>query len=617
MRWFLTPSERRALTRIVQMLHLRPGSFVLSLLLGVGALGSAIGLAAVSAWLIARASQMPPVLYLTVAATSVRMFGVARPLFRYLQRLASHRVALEGMDSLRLSIYDTLSDGPIDRVAAIQRGDLLARIGSDIDAVGDYIVKALLPFWVATLVGIGTVIGFAFLSIPAALVLAAGLVVSSVIAPLLMARSAREAEKEEQAARQQLSVTTLGLLESADELAVAGQLDTTYANLHSTSRDLARARGRAAKPAAFAVALDRFAMGAVVVGVAIVAIPEVNAGVLAAVALAVVVLTPLAAFEGTADLGTAAVQLIRSARAAQRIDDLLGPEDAPRIPLHDIPDRSTPMIRTEEVAVGWPGRPSTLAGVSLELRSGTVTAIVGPSGIGKSTLLYTLAGMLEPKAGSATLNGAPLWGGNRKQVTSHVTLTTEDAHVFATTVYENLRVARGDLTREEAKELIATVGLGGWMASLPQGLDTLLGVGATSISGGERRRLLLARALASPARLLLLDEPGEHLDAETADSVMAALFAGQGKSRGLLVVTHRLSGLEDADTVVFLENGASLVTVSTEEGEEHRGQNSGSPLVPASPSLFGQAASVGGMGTHAQLLDTIPAYRWAAEQEQS
>lgn len=586
---FLTRTERKALRRIVKMLGLRPGGMALSLLYGVAGLGSAIGLAAVSAWLIARASQMPPVLYLSVAATSVRMFGVMRALFRYMQRIASHKVALEGMDSLRLRIYDTLTDGPIDRVAAIQRGDLLARIGADIDAVGDYMVKSLLPFLVASIVGVGTVIGFAFLSIPAAIVLAVGLLLSGVVAPLLMAHSARAAEKEEQAARQQLSVTTLDLLESADELAVSGRLGATFARLRLTSAALDKARGLAARPAAFATALDRFAMGGVVVGVLLVATPETNAGLVAAVALAVLVLTPLTAFEGTADLGAAAVQLIRSARAAERIDNLLGPEDAKPSPTHRIPETDQPEVQAHDLAVGWPGRPTALEGVNLDLSPGKVVAIVGPSGIGKSTLLYTLAGMLEPKGGQADLNGVELWGGDRDEVTRNVSLTTEDAHVFATTVYENLRVARGDLTRDESKVLLGQVGLSDWLGSLPNGLDTLLGVGATSISGGERRRLLLARALASPARLLLLDEPGEHLDAQTADSVLKSLFEGGGTNRGLVVVTHRLTGLEGADQVIVLRPA-----LSREE-----------------------SATVGANGTHAELLASVPDYRWAAEQERA
>ena len=227
--------------------------------------------------------------------------------------------------------------------------------------------------------------------------------------------------------------------------------------------------------------------------------------------------------------------------------------------------------------------------MNLDLSPGKVVAIVGPSGIGKSTLLYTLAGMLEPKGGQADLNGVELWGGDRDEVTRNVSLTTEDAHVFATTVYENLRVARGDLTRDESKVLLGQVGLSDWLGSLPNGLDTLLGVGATSISGGERRRLLLARALASPARLLLLDEPGEHLDAQTADSVLKSLFEGGGNNRGLMVVTHRLTGLEDADQVIVLRPTPSRDAPAT----------------------------VGASGTHAELLTSVPDYRWAAQQERT
>ena len=592
MRWFLTPGEQRALRRVVKMLGLNTGGFLMSVVYGAATLGSAIGLAAVSAWLIARASQMPPVLVLSVAATAVRMFGVLRALLRYMQRIASHKVALGGMDSLRLSVYDGLMEGPIDQVARLQRGDLLARIGADIDAVGDYVVKSLLPFTVAAVVGVGTVVGFAFLSVPAAIVVAFGLAVSGILAPMLMAKAAREAEALEQAAHQDLSVTSLSVLESADELAINGRLATEYGRVNTISERLNRARRKAAQPMAFAAALDKFAMGATVIGVMIVAIPETNAGMVAAVALAVLVLTPLAAFEGTADLGGAAVQMIKSARAAERITDLLGPEETKAQPTHDVPApaEGRPALVAKDLSVGWPGRPTTLEGVNLKLEPGQVIAIVGPSGIGKSTLLYTLAGMLEPKHGEANLNGAPLWGAERQQVASYVSLTTEDAHVFATTVVENIRVARADVSEEEAEELLEQVGLGPWVKGLPNGLHTMLGVGATTISGGERRRLLLARALASPAPLLLLDEPGEHLDAETADAVLQQLFQGSGSNRGIVVVTHRLSSLRDADYVLRI-------------GRDEEDQNSEHP------------AKVTASGTHQQLLASEASYKWAQDQE--
>lgn len=589
MRWILTAPERAALNRAVRMLGIRKGDFALSLFYGVAGLGSAIGLSAVSAWLIARASQMPPVLYLTVAATSVRMFGVLRALLRYLQRLASHQVAMDGMDSLRLAVYDTLSNGPIDRVAKLQRGDLLSRIGSDIDAVGDYVVKSLLPFLVTAIVGLGTVVGFAFLSVPAAIVLAVGLVVSGVVAPMLTAKSARDAEHLEQSAKVDLSVAAMNILESADELAVSGRLNNAEAVADTASEHLNQARAKAARPAALAGALDRLAMGLTVVGVLVVAIPETNAGMVAAVALAVLVLTPLAAFEGTADLGPASVQMVRSARAAQRIMALLGPEPDGENHEHDVPgiDVSPPLaeIVTRDLGVGWPHRNPAVTGISLKIEPGTITAIVGPSGVGKTTLLYTLAGMLEPRAGSADLNGVALWNANRDEVTQLVSLTTEDSHIFATTVFENLRVASSNITRERAEQLLSEVGLGEWLSGLPKGLDTLLGVGATTISGGERRRLLLARALASPAQILLLDEPGEHLDVETADQIMASLFDTSAGKRGLVVVTHRLSGLEKA---------TSIVQLTPRDGE---------------PAVARTAAS------HADLLVNDPSYRWTMERE--
>ncbi len=590
MRWVLSAPEREALARTVRMLNVKRGAFWLSVLYGVAGLGSAIGLAAVSAWLIARASQMPPVLYLSIAATSVRMFGVLRALLRYLQRLASHRVALDGMDSLRLAVYDDVMSGPIEQVAQLQRGDLLGRIGADIDAVGDYVVKSLLPFVTVAIVAVGTVIGFAFLSIPAAAVMAVGLFVSAVISPLLVARSARESEALEQDAKRTLSVQALSMLEDADELAVEQRLEDAFERLDTTSKDLDRARAKAARPAAFGVGLDRLAMGLTVVGVLVVAIPETNMGYVAAVALAVLVLTPLAAFEGTSELGEAAVQLVRSARAAKRITDLVGAPSRDSTP-HAVPQEfradpaSSPNLSAVDLTVGWPGRPPAVTGINMDLAPGQVTAIVGPSGIGKSTLLYTLAGMLEAVDGEATLNGVPVWNADRSQVTDKVSLTTEDAHIFATTVFENIRVARSNVTRAEATEFLNTVGLGDWLEGLPQGLDTMLGSFATTISGGERRRLLLARALATGAPLLLLDEPGEHLDSETAEQIMRALLQGASEERGLLIVTHQLFTLGDSTQVIRLE------------------------AQPGSPAKIVSA------GTHRELMEQDASYRWAAHQE--
>lgn len=579
----ITATERRSLKRIVFLLNVDVPAFALSVLLGVGALGAAIALSATSAWLIARASQHPPVLYLTVAATSVRLFGVSRAVLRYLGRLASHRVAIGGMDSLRQNLYRALAARRIDRITMLRRGDVLARTGVDVDEVGNLVIKTLLPVLVAAIVGVGTVAGLAFISPAAALIVGACLLVSGVVAPLISIRSARIAELDTIEAKTELAAGTLALMEGATELQVSGRIHELRARIADTESALTSASHRSARMAALAFGIDRFAMGASVVAALLIGIPQTSAGAVAAVALSVLVLTPLASFEGTTELAPAAVQLVRSATAAARIDELLGEEESHST--HPIPEPSpAPRITADRLSVGWPGGPILVEDVSLEVEPGHSIVIVGPSGIGKTTLALTLAGMLAPRAGTATLNGAPTWEADRADVTRHVTITAEDAHIFATSVLENLKVSRPDLDRGEAEHLVSAVGLGSWLAALPQGIDTLIGSGGTTVSGGERRRLLIARALAAPAPLLIVDEAGEHLDSSTADSLVRSLLTDP--ERGVVLISHRLSALDAADEVIVLGR-----------------------------SDESQPARIEARGTHEHLLATSEHYRWALAQE--
>lgn len=551
---FLTAPERRALARCLRMLEVPRGRLALSLLLGSAALASSIALGATAAWLIARASQQPPVLYLTVAATSVRLFGVSRAVLRYLQRLASHRVALGGMDALRRNLYDALAASRSDHLASLRRGDLMARTGADVDEVGNLLVRTVLPVGVSAIVGVGTAVAIALVSPAAGLVLAVCLLVSGVAAPALTARSVRVAEEDSASARIDLSASALTLMDGATELRVNGRVAPVRQALEDAEDRLAAAAARSARLAAAASAVDALATGAAVVGAALIGTAQTASGHLPAVMLAVLVLTPLSSFEGVAELAPAAAQLVRSAGAAQRICEVLGPRaPAPttRVPG---PGPEGPVLEARDLAVGWPGSPVVAEGISLTLRPGRTLAVVGPSGIGKTTLLMTLAGMLEPKAGTVRINGADAWSSPRSDVTRNVCATAEDAHVFATTVLENLRAANPALEPEGALRLLRAVGLGDWVAALPDGVDTRIGSGATTVSGGERRRLLMARALASPAPLMLVDEASEHLDPSTADALVGTLF-DQGAGRGTLLVTHRLAGAARADSVLVLGPG--------------------------------------------------------------
>ena len=583
MKLFLTRSESAALRRCISMLEVSRSGFALSLLLGVTALSAAIALGGTAAWLIARASQQPPVLYLTVAATAVRLFGVSRALARYLSRLASHKVALTGMDNLRNNLYDELAGAPGTKLSSLRRGDLMTRAGADVDEVGNVVVKTLLPALVAAIVGMGTVGVITIISPAAGIILAISLVVSGVIAPSLIARSVRLAESQGADARTDIAATSLAILEGATELSMAGTLERARRSLSESEAALSAALARSARLSAFARGLDVYAMGVAVIGALLIGIPQTTSGVLAQVLLAVIVLVPLSAFEGVAELTPAAAQLVRSAQAAQRICALLD-DEVPTKP-HTIPEGPT-VIEARDLAIGWPGGPTLATGISLTLRPGSSLAVVGASGIGKTTLLATLTGVIPPKSGAALINGVPAWGADRDQLTAHITMTAEDAHVFATTIYENLRVARASLTRDEASDLLTRAGLDEWIESLPEGIDTVIGSGGTTVSGGERRRLLMARALAAPAPVLAIDEASEHLDAATADRLMETLLTPSA-DRATLVVTHRLSALDQADHV--------LVLAADEPGG---------------------CAHVAAQGTHEDVTRTLPAYQWALEQEE-
>ncbi|MDP9801631.1 ATP-binding cassette subfamily C protein CydC [Arcanobacterium wilhelmae] len=584
----LSKADRAALKRAIELLDYDKAKFAASVAAGTGAIGSGVALGATSAWLIARAAQLPPVLDLSVASVGVRAFGVGKAIFRYLERIASHWVALYGMSNLRTSLYQALADARTDRVASLKRGDLLARTGADVDEVGNLVVRSMLPAAVALTVSLISLAIVGILSPLIGLVFALCLAIAGIAAPWVAMHGAawQEAHVEDRAV---LGSDSLTLLEHASELRVSGRLAQMEAARERTEARIQRHRDAAARPLALAAALDILALGITVVAAIAIGGWQVATGDLSPVNYVVCVLTPLSGFEATQRMTDAGIQLIRSAAAARRIMEILDGADAPSADVAAAhaeraaePDGSG--LLANNLTIGWPGGPDVGYIGSLEVRRGESLAIVGASGIGKSTLLSTLAGLIAPHTGSVRLDGREVSELERADVSKTLILTAEDAHVFATSVLENVRVGRGNVTDAEARELLERAGLGDWLAQLPHGLATQLGSDATTMSGGERRRLLLARALASTADFLLLDEPGEHLDPITADRLIADLLhAGDGE-RAVVLVTHHLSALAAADRVIVL---------GTVDG----------------------IARVVASGTHAELAASNEAYAWALAQE--
>ncbi|MFE4795584.1 thiol reductant ABC exporter subunit CydD [Streptomyces sp. NPDC057908] len=546
----------QVLARVREAAGAQRGQLALALLLGSLALGSAVGLMAVSGWLISRASEQPPVLYLMVAVTATRAFGLGRAVFRYAERLVSHDAVLKMLAELRVAVYRGLERIAPAGLRRTRRGDLLSRLVADVDALQDYWLRWLLPAGTAVVVGAATA-GFIGWLLPAAgVVLAAGLLLAGVGVPLVSGACSRHAERQLAPARADLATRITDLLGGTAELTVAGALPARSERTRAADGVLTRIAARAATATALGGGLIALISGLTVVATALVALPAVYDGRLAGVELAVVVLTPLAAFEAVTGLPLAVQYRQRVKRSAERVYEVL---DAP-LPVHEpgspaeTPGSPFPLeVRGLSARYAGAGR-DALDSVDLRLTAGRRIAVVGPSGSGKTTLAQVLLRFLDARAGTYRIGGVDASALEGDTVRQFVGLCAQDAHIFDSSIRENLRLARTGATDEELRAALDRARLLDWAEALPDGLDTLVGEHGARLSGGQRQRLALARAILADFPVLVLDEPAEHLDLATADALTADLLAAT-RGRTTVLITHRLQGLEAVDEVVVLDAG--------------------------------------------------------------
>ncbi|MFF1693659.1 thiol reductant ABC exporter subunit CydD [Streptomyces sp. NPDC058257] len=544
------------LARVRGAAQARKGKLALALLLGALAIGSSVGLMATSGWLISRASEQPPVMYLMIAVTATRAFGMGRAVFRYAERLVSHDAVLRMLADTRVAVYRRLERLAPAGLRKTRRGDLLSRLVADVDAFQDYWLRWLLPASAAAAVGAGSVGFTAWLLPEAGAVLAAGLLLAGVGVPLLSGAVARRAERKLAPARGLLATRVADLLTGTAELTVAGALNRRTAKAKEADAELTRIASRTATATALGDGFGALLSGLTVAAAALVGVQALHDGRLSGVALAVVVLTPLAAFEAVLGLPLAVQYRQRVRKSAERVYEVL---DAPEpVPEPAVPAQrpQTPFpLRLQGLHARYEGQDrDALAGVGLTLERGRRIAVVGASGSGKTTLAQVLLRFLGASEGTYSLGGTDAATLDGDTVRGLVGLCAQDAHIFDSSVRENLLIARKGAGDDELRGALERARLGEWTDSLPGGLDTLVGEHGARLSGGQRQRIALARALLADFPVLVLDEPAEHLDLPTADALTDDLLAAT-EGRTTLLITHRLAGLDAVDEVIVLDAG--------------------------------------------------------------
>ena len=520
---------------------------------------SAVALLAASAWLIVRASEQPPILYISMAVVGVRLFAITRAVFRYTDRLASHDAALRQLAATRTALVRRLIPLAPDGLTRTRRGSVLGALVDDVDDLQNLPLRVAQPLISSGAVAIGSVVLVAFVWWPAALTLLACLVVAGAVSLLWGWASGSRAERAIAPLRARLADAVLDHFASLDVLEAYGAAASSRERIRAADAELGRAVTRRTTSQAGTTALVSLLAGVASVGAVWVSAPAVGGGDLAGPWFAVAVLVPMAVFEVFAAVPMAASAWRQVRASAERIAGALPAELPDGLVAETIgATGSAPALgeglRLRDVSAHWPGASGVaLEGIDLDVRPGERVLVVGSSGAGKTTLAHVLVRFLDA-SGSYEVGGRSIstMAGDDLRLT--VGLCEQHPMLFDEDIRQNLLFANDTATDSELLVALDRVGLGAWVRHRG-GLDARVGERGALVSGGQAQRIALARALLRGFPVLVLDEPTAGVDPEASDALLTDLLTAVGPDQAVVLISHVEVPAGLVDRTVRLEAG--------------------------------------------------------------
>ncbi len=511
-------------------------------LLGLLTLLAGVGLIALSGWFLS-ATAFAGLTVVSAKAFNffhpgamVRLLAILRTAGRYGERLTTHEATFRLLAELRVHTWQRLLPLAPSQLLRERGGELLGRLTSDIDALDNLYLRLLQPLGLALVGGMILSLALTWLDPQLALIAGGGYLLTAIASALVSLRGNRAGAAQTHAIAA-LRGRLLAGWEGFDELQVYGAWQRHTAALHAEQQQLLDAQGRECRLAGAATALIGAGAAITSLGALWHALGLWQSGTLDGPFLALVGLGTLAAFEALGPLVNAFAAYGRSHAAAQRLNALCDQPPTVSFPSQGARPMDSRLL-LEKVQLRHGDSAPLFAPFDLDLVPGERVALAGPSGSGKSSLLAALVRDLDPSGGRITLGGLRLNQLDEATLRSHIALLTQQEPLFAASLRDNLLLTRPNLPDEQLLKLLDALGLGAWLANLPDGLDTWLGHQGERLSGGQARRIALGRLLLSPAPILLLDEPTEGLDRRTRNQLWAAIepwLAG----RSLIVASHQ------------------------------------------------------------------------------
>ena len=548
----------KLLWRLLQLMRPVMGWMVLGGLLSITTLIANVVLMATSGWFIASmaiaGAHGLTINYFTPAAI-IRFSAIVRTAGRYAERLVTHSATLRILSRLRVWLYEKIEPLAPAGLEDIRSGDLLSRIGADIDTLDQFYLRLLLPVIVALVSSLLFILFLAFFDPLLMLIEAALLFAAGVLLPLLSNHLSSDNSRQIQQLGSSLRTQQVEYLQGIGELLVDGADGRYSKRLDQLSGELIGQQQRISQINGLSQAMVGLLANLAMWLIMIVAIPMVEQGSLPPAQLAMLALFSLASFEAVAPLPMAFQTLGQQLAAAKRIFQIADRQPTIEEPIDPDPQISDLTLNLFNISYHYPQDPTSgVEDISLQLSPGKKIALLGPSGCGKSTLLQLMLKFRMPDRGRLSLGGITYDQLSGASIRSKIAVSTQTSHLFNTTIRENLLLGCAEATQSDMQNVCRIAQIDDFIQTLPEGYQTEVGELGVRLSSGQQRRLTLARALLKQAPILILDEPTEGLDSDTERRLIETLMR-HCTDCGLLWITHRLTGLDQMDEILLMQQG--------------------------------------------------------------
>ncbi len=543
-------SKRQAFFRLLNLIRPFWRGMLGSILLSLATIGSSVSLMATSAWLISTAGLQLGIASLGVAPPMVRFLGIARAIFRYLERLVSHNLTFRLLARLRVWFYRAIEPLAPARLMSYRSGDLLGRVVSDVETLENIFLRVIAPPIVALFIGFAMTLFMIGFDPFIALIFVSGYLLAGTALPFLAWRTGEAVGRRYITKRAELNTYLIDTLQGMADIVAYGDELRQLAHLNALNDDLIQTEWRMAFWDGLQTGLSVLLVHLTAWGVLLVAISRVDG-----VFLGTLTLATIASFEAIQALIPAVHHLGENIASAQRLFEVIDTEPPIHLSEKPLSLPAQPMtLNMADVTFGYQSTTPVLKQINLNLLSGKMIAIVGASGAGKSTLTHLILRFWDVDAGKISLNGVDIRHLHPDELRRHFSVMTQRTHLFNTTLRENISIARDGVTEADLYRACEQAQLMPFIQKLSDGLLTDVGELGFALSGGERQRVALARMLIKDAPIWILDEPTANLDAITEMAILETILGVRG-DKLVLLITHRLTHLDRVDEILVLEDG--------------------------------------------------------------